>query len=99
MEVQINIDPKHVEQMVVNAIMQSAIGDEIAKQVDLAIGSLRGYDNPIQKAIRAKVQQIVSQVVNDEYGDKIREAVRAHLTDEVVGEVTGKAFQAFLDKM
>lgn len=99
LDIQLDIDPKKIEEMIAKAVLDSAIGKTVEEGINKAVADLDRYDGPIRNAIRTQVQQIVYTVIRDEYGEKLREAVRLLMTDEVVNEVANKAFKAFLEKM
>src|SRR5688572_7670909 len=98
LDVQFNIDPKQIEQMIVDAVLRSTLGELVNKEVNEAIKKLDRYDGPLRNAIAAQVQRIVYDLINTEYAEEIRTAARKHMTEETVNEVTKLAFEALLDK-
>lgn len=80
---QLNIDAKAVEEAVVSAVVNSAIGQKINDAVKKMLDS---YDNPLEGAIKRVVMDIALKIVQQEHFDEIKVAMKAKLTDEMMGK-------------
>ena len=90
----IAIDKDAVEQAVVQAIINSAIGAKIALAVNELL-SKYGYNNPIQQSVERVISEVALKMIRDEYTDQIRAAVAAKLKEETVDAFVG----LFWDKL
>jgi hypothetical protein len=96
MDLNINIDADAVNKAVVDAIVKSAIGEQVAASVKRVMEGLRSsYNNPIDTVISSHVSAIVRDVLEKEYGatirEKIAEALKSKLSDEFIQRVVEKA--------
>lgn len=103
MQLEINLDPEQIEQYIVQAVIDSALGDVVKEEVQKALDSLREVPmrrrGVIAVAIEAEIQKIVLQVLRNEYTDKLRAAVREQMTETYVNTVVSAAVQAVHDKL
>lgn len=96
MQLEVKIDQEAVQQQVVQAIMNSAIGAQIQKAITEALtkttGSFGDYRTLVERAVQDAVMQEVRNLANSLILEK-REAIRAQLaeklTDETIGSMTG----------
>lgn len=90
--IQVGINPEQVNQLVANAILKSAIGEQVEKIVNEHVAKLSSsWNNPIENVVAAEVQRIVVRVLEANHGEtlrvKIAEAVAAKLTNDLVGKI------------
>ncbi len=89
---EINVDPKAVEQAVADAIIKSALGAKIEKAVhDLLT---RSFDNPLDKALYEIVKEVAIRKVREGYSEKIEAFLKEKLTDENMRKITEKFWSA-----
>jgi hypothetical protein len=98
MDVKVEIDPEQINQMVVDAILQSAIGEEIQQAVDAEVKRYsKSWDNPIKVVIRRMVDREIEKVVSSQFGPLVREKVIEFMTDDIVDDLITKAWRALRD--
>lgn len=96
MDLNINIDADAINKAVVDAIVKSAIGEQVVASVKRVMDGMRtSYNNPIDAVINQHVAAIVRDVLEKEYGpvmrEKIAEALKTKLSDEFIQRVVEKA--------
>jgi tetraacyldisaccharide-1-P 4'-kinase len=98
MQIEVKIDQDAVQQQVVQAIMNSAIGSNIQKFISEALtksGSYPDHRTMVQKAVDSAVSSQLTQIANDLIATK-KDAIRAQmldlLTDDVIGKMCGAAW-------
>jgi len=92
MEVNVTIDKEAIEQQVVQAILDSAIGQEIEKAIDEALKKPERYDHNtlIVNAVREVVRDIINHSIaaslgeNEKFKERVRKLVEETTTDEVL---------------
>jgi len=97
----LNIDPAAVNQVVANAIINSAIGTELKKSIDEAVKKIVHGDglynrNPIRDIIETHIRRQVADILDTpEYKEPIKakvvEAIAAQATDELIQNVVKRA--------
>lgn len=92
MELNINIDPEQINKMVAEAVLNSAIGEQVKVQVQKNVDELgRSYNNPIDDVIKKHVNDLILQCLLQEHAEilkaKIHEALSGKITDEFVNKV------------
>jgi len=92
MDLNINIDPEQINKMVAEAVVDSAIGEQVREQVKKSVTALgSSYNNPIEGVIKQHISALINQVLLDDYADelkaKVHEAVSGRITDEFVSKV------------
>lgn len=95
MEVNVTIDKEAVEQQIVQAILDSAIGQEIEKAIDEALKKPEGYSSNtlIVNAVREVVKDIIDNTIaeslreNKEFKERIRKLVEEITTDEALRSI------------
>lgn len=98
MDLNINIDPEQINKMVAEAVLDSAIGEQVRAQVKKSVAGLgAGYNNPIEGVINQHIRSLINQVLVDDYADdlktKVHEAVSGKITDEFISEVIEAGFR------
>lgn len=102
MQLEINLDPGQIEQYIVQAVIDSALGDVVKDEVQEALDGLKEANlkrSPIRVAVEAEIQKVVLSVLRDEYGDKLRQAVREQMTESFVNRITMAAVNAVHEKI
>lgn len=93
-ELNVQLDPEQINAMVSQAILQSAIGEEIRKAVEGHIRRLTtGYDSAIGKIVEKIVNEEVRNVVGLQFTPLVKEKVQESLTEELVGKLINKAWE------
>ena len=92
MDLNVNIDPEQINKMVSEAVLESAIGDQVKTQVQKTVDELgRSYNNPIEGVIQQQVADLILQCLMAEHAEtlkgKVHEAVSSKITDEFVNKV------------
>lgn len=98
MQVEVKIDAAAVQQQLVQAIMDSAIGENIQKCITEAMSKTGDYRDPrnmVQKAVDSAVASQLAVIANELMATK-RDAIRAQmlelLTDDVVNKMCSAAW-------
>ena len=92
MDLNINIDPEQINKMVAEAVLNSAIGDQVKVQVQNNINELgKRHNNPIDAVIKKHINDLIIQCLVKEHAEllkaKVHEAVSGKITDEFVNKV------------
>lgn len=96
----LNIDSETVNKYVADAVLNSAIGEALKKQIEETLEKITsGKDNPVQPVIDNHVSNALYQLLHQEYAALIKTRIAARLTDEVLDEIINAAFEAWMDKM
>jgi uncharacterized protein YajQ (UPF0234 family) len=103
MELKVNLDAATVNQYVAQAVLDSAIGDQINQVLQEKISNIGkswNPDNPLRKVIEAEISNQIQKLIRErEYADLIRETIKKQITEELISKITTAAFEAFLDKI
>jgi len=94
MNIDVQIDKDKINDLLVQKILESAIGEEIEKCVKKYIKELdKGYmrDNAIMNIVKCEVNGIIIDVVRTEYVESIKSVVREKMLDEVVSGIIDTA--------
>ncbi len=96
MEIEVNVDPKQINEMVPKAILESAIGERLTEAVQREVKKLSmSFDNPLQPVVAAEMRIIMLAILRDEYAEQIRELVRQKLSEDFTSRILEKAWDAF----
>ena len=92
MDLKVNIDSEQINKMVADAVLNSAIGEQIKTQVQKNVDELgRSYNNPIDAVIKKHVNDLILKCLMAEHGEslkaKVHEAISGKITDEFVNKV------------
>jgi hypothetical protein len=92
MDLNINIDPEQINKMVAEAVLNSAIGEQVKAQVQKNVDELgKSYQNPIDAVIKKHVNNLILECLMSEHADllksKVHEAISGKITDEFVNRV------------
>jgi len=96
LDLKITVTPEQINESVIRAVQDSAIGKVIQDGINKAIA---GYDNPVEKAVKVVVMDSVNQIVRDQYRDQIAEFVREKITDDLMREIIDAAWDQFTHAM
>jgi len=99
MELNVTIDKEAVEQQVIRAITESAIGDEINAAINDALKKPERYGVAL---IEGAVKQVVTEIIrgtiastlrdNNEFKERVRKIVEDETTDDVLRVIITKLF-------
>jgi len=98
----INIDSKAIEDEIVKAITDSAIGEQVKKAVHEVLNEKeKSWDSEtiFNKSIKGEIERQVSIILRKEIElrqDEIREIVIPLLTDKVITEMSSNAIEWML---
>ena len=95
MDIEVKVDPEHVEKCVSEAIVKSAIGGHIKKALEDILKS-ESWNNPFRSAVSSEVHRTIVKLVEDDYSDRIRIMVRKQMTEAVLNDVINKAMKAWI---
>jgi len=97
----IQIDPEQINKYVSDAIIGSAIGNQVKKAIESALTSY-SFSSSIQKTIDAAVSQIIYDTVRKDHSelvrDKVKEAMATKVTDDFIEKITDAAFKEWLSR-
>lgn len=92
---QIDIDPEAINQLVVQTLLQSSLGEYITKELRTQVEQVcSGYDSAVERAIRRVISDTLLQLMREEFSEQIRAALRAKLSDSIVQEFVDKLYEA-----
>lgn len=101
--INLNIDPKEVEQAVAQAVLASSLGtilQEVIKEKSMDSGYGR---NTFKDAISRKVDSIVMEAVANHiqmnHAEKIKQMIAGYMTDQVLSELIKKAWDTLMGKI
>lgn len=93
----LSIDAGAITKAVSDAVLQSAIGEQVNDIIKDALkkrsATFGGGVDPITQAVTLEVQRIVGELIRSEYSEKVREMVRTKLTDEYLNELADNAMR------
>lgn len=97
MQLEVKIDQDAVQQQVVQAIMNSAIGEAIAASVHKGLteetGPWTDRKTLIQRAVDEVLRREIAQIAADLVRSK-REEIKAQMVEKMTDEVLGKMIEA-----
>ena len=98
MELNVNIDPEQINKLVAEAVLNSAIGEQVKVQVQKTVDNLsRSYDNPIEGVIKNHIAELVRTVLVAEHSAALRAKIKASLESKITDEFTEKVVDAALN--
>lgn len=101
----INIDTIAIQDAVVQAIIDSAIGEQIRKVIgEILTNKENSWDNQtiLQKGIRSEMWRIISNILREEIEsrkDEIRKLIAPQLTDEIILSMSSAALDVMLGNL
>lgn len=100
MDVKVELDKESVNDHITKAIMDSAIGDELRKEIKTYLDGLgKSYESPIKKIVGRVVQEQIYRIVSsDEQVERIKQEIRTLLTEETISTICSTAFNSMLEK-
>jgi len=92
MELNVNIDPDQINKMVSDAVLDSALGEQVKKTIAEQVKAMSGsYNNPLEAVIKLHISDIVQQVLINDYADelktKIAESVAEKMKNEFISDI------------
>ena len=97
---EIKIDAEPVNAAIAEAIINSAIGEQLKAAITKEMDKLsRSYDNPIEKVVEEEILKIIRLTISSEHIEAIKTAVSAKVTDAVVDDVFSAAWDSFMKKL
>ena len=98
-EVTVNIDADAIQQHVVQAILDSAIGKEIKSAIEASVRNLGGYDGAIRRVVEQEVYQVIKNVVGKDFRTMIETKVKESLSSELVTSIIDSAWKHLMEKV
>ena len=100
MELNVTIDKEAVEQQVIRAITESAIGDKINGAINNALNKPDRYgaDTLLEDAVKQEVMGAIRGTIantlrnNEEFKERVRKIVEDETTDDVLRVIITKLF-------
>ena len=105
MDIEINVDSEAVEKAVVQAVIDSAIGEQMKTAIDKVLhqkGGQFNMDRVLENAIASEIQRVIAIQIREiiaENTDKIRAAVAPQLTDEILLRMSSVAIDFMNEKL
>lgn len=91
----LEIKPDDINRFVADAIVKSALGDAVRKQIDAALANLNSsWDNPLKKMIETEVAQIVARTIRETYGEQLKARIADKVAEQVADEIIDKIVNA-----
>lgn len=92
MDLKIDINPEQINKLVAEAVLNSAIGEQVKTQVQKNVDELgKSYNNPIGGVIKKHINDLILQCLMKEHSEllraKVHEALSGKITDEFVDKV------------
>jgi hypothetical protein len=97
MGIEINLSADDIDTLVKDSIMKAGFGKAIEEGVKRAMAP--GYDNPVEKAMKAYVVEVCDSLLRHRFADQIRTVVAAEIEKQVTNEVIEKVTNAAVQKM
>lgn len=106
MQLEVKIDQEAIQQQLVQAIMNSAIGEKIQKALNEALSKAEGpwgdQKTLVERAVRGALEDELRKQAADLVAQKreqIRAALAEKLTDEVLGDMTNALWGVMLGRL
>lgn len=97
--VRITVDPEQVNKMLSEALLQSAIGEQLEKVINKEVQALsRSYDNPIEKVVKNEIREAITRIINEEYGEKIKTMVAEKVTEQFTKDLFDKLWSSYTNR-
>ncbi len=99
---EINIDTKDIQEAVVKAISDSAIGEQVTKVIQEQFTAKKNSwdsETMMEAAISEEIRRVISLILREEIESKkeeIRALVTPMLTDEIIKDMGSAAFEVML---
>ena len=95
-ELGVKIDPDTVNRYLADRILESAIGEELQRQITKAVTELgQSYRSPFANIIAQHVEMEIARLIREEYVEQITALVREKVTEQFTADLIDKAFEAF----
>lgn len=89
MGIEINLTTEDIDQLVKDSIMKAGFGKAIEMGIQRAMAP--GYDNPIDKSVKAYILVVCDQLLREQFSGTITRVVTAaievHVTDAVIKQI------------
>ena len=93
------VDPKLIEEMLVRTILDTAIGKKLHEWAQKKVEELsRDWQNPIAKVMDEIVVDQMRNIVRIEYTELIKAKIKERITDEALTALVEKMWVSYLDK-
>lgn len=97
---EIKIDSEMVNQVVTNAIIKSALGQNLEAEINKQIKeSISGYRSPVGDLIQKFIREAIQAVLRDNFQEQIRESIAKTLTNNHVEKLVESAVVIAIKKM
>lgn len=94
MDIKIDVKPEDIEKAVVDAVVQSSIGEKIKSHVNTALSNYT-----LQDAIKTEVNMCVRDMIreyllkDETVRERILEEIKRKLTDDVVSRIVARTLE------
>jgi hypothetical protein len=96
MNIEVTLSPEQVNDAVANAIIHSAIGEELKRIIAEKIKTMsRSYDNPIDRVVGDVMNRTIREVVERDYAAEIERMVSEKMTEKFTLELFNKMWDSF----
>ena len=105
MDLTVNIDSEAAQQQVVQAILDSAIGDLIQTEINNLLNEKTGGyygDRIIEAAVKKHINDVVAKIVReiiDAKQEEIKAIVTPMISEEVIKEMSSAAIEVMLGRL
>ena len=100
MDLKIDIKPEHINKMVAEAVLNSAIGEQVEAVVKKNVKELgRGYDNPIDAVVKKHISDLIVSILATEHGEELKKQVKEAVSEKITSEFVSKIVDAAWSKM
>jgi hypothetical protein len=95
----IEVSSEAVNKMVVDAIMNSAIGATLNEVVSKKVADLgKSYNNPIELEVDRQIRLIIHEIVEEKFKPIIRATVENALTEDLGQRISLAAWSSLLEQ-
>lgn len=99
MQLNVDISPEQINQAVADAIIKSAIGDQLQKVIEEEVKKLaQNYNNPIGIVVNRYVHEAIEGIIREKYADRIKELVAEQVTKEFTEDLFSKMWNSFKNR-
>ncbi len=99
MDIKVDISPEAINKAVADAIINSAIGEELDRVIKDQVSKLgRSYDNPIEAVVKNEIGDCIREVVRTQFIEQIRAMVAEKVTEKFTSAMFEKMWEAFVGR-
>ena len=95
--IDVKVDAEAVQKMVVAAILNSALGEQVKKEIDKKVRDFcSGYQSGLGNLVGLELQRVVREVLVEEKLPELRAFVAEKVTDHVTEAIFQRAWESFV---